>query len=105
MICYTVRCEFPAAAVHVAAEWLAWLQDQHVADVLAAGAVAAEIVSMQDCDRPTMEVRYRFPDRAAFDSYLEEHAGRLRQEGLDRFPPELGLEYSRSVGEVVAAFP
>ena len=53
----------------------------------------------------TFEVRYRFPSRQAFDHYEQEIAPRLRAEGLKRFPPEKGISYRRSVGEVVNVFP
>ena len=101
MIAYTVRCDFTDAAV--AAEWHQWLVDEHLADLLDAGAVQAEVVTL---DEPapgaavTMESRYRFADRAGMDHYLSEHAPRLRDEGLSRFPLSLGLSYSRTIGVV-----
>jgi hypothetical protein len=101
-ITYTVAASFADAAV--ADEWLTWLRAGHVADVLAGGAARAEIVALDGPGRE-FEVRYEFPSRAALDTYLEQHAPRLRAEGLARFPPERGVSYRRSVGEVVAAFP
>lgn len=98
-ICYTVRCRFTkSAADSLAEKWLSWLRDEHIADVLSAGATTAEILQMDD--QGTYEIRYRFPDRSAFESYVANHAPRLREEGLRRFPIELGLSYSRAVGEV-----
>ena len=101
MIAYTVRCDFSDAAV--ATEWRQWLIDEHLAELLDAGAVQAEVVTL-DVPSPgaavTMESRYRFADRAGMDRYLREHAPRLREEGLARFPLSLGLEYSRTIGEV-----
>ncbi len=103
MISYTVRCAFTGES-EVAREWLAWLCDEHIQDVIEAGAVGAEIVQMDGAE-PTYEIRYRFPSRQMFDTYLAEHAPRLRDEGLSRFPIELGLSYSRTVGEVTDRFP
>ena len=99
---YTVTATLPDA--NLAEEWLAWLRSGHIADVLAGGAMSAEIIAL---DQPplTFEVRYRFPNRQAFDHYEQEIAPRLRAEGLKRFPPEKGIIYRRSVGEVVNAFP
>ena len=43
-------------------------------------------------------------DRAAFETYLRDHAERLRDEGRRRFPTASGLRYERLTGEVVAQF-
>jgi len=102
VIAYTVRCDFTDAAV--AAEWRQWLVDEHLADLLAAGAVRAEVVTI---DAPsagaaaTLESRYWFADRAGMEHYLTHHAPRLRGEGLARFPLSLGLSYSRTIGEAL----
>ena len=98
MFTYTVRCTFSDPAV--VDEWIAWLRDEHLADVCAAGAVDAEVVRL-DGEPLRIEVRYRFADRAAFDRYERDHAPRLREEGLRRFPLERGLSYARRTGEIV----
>lgn len=98
---YTVACTFSDAGV--ARRWLAWLEGEHFADVCAAGAVSAEAVRL-DGDPVTYEARYTFPSRPAFEVYERNHAPRLRAEGLARFPLDLGLTYSRTVGESVATF-
>lgn len=95
---YRVRCTFDDPAV--AAEWVDWLQQVHLAEVIEAGATAAELVHL-DAEKPTYEAVYRFRDRAAFARYEAEHAERLRADGLRRFPLEWGLAYSRSTGEIV----
>lgn len=100
---YTVIAEFEDPAV--AAEWIAWLRDGHLADVLAAGAIDAEVVAIdgESATPVVCEVRYRFADRASLDRYFKIDAPRLRAEGLAKFPPERGIRYRRSVGEIVAA--
>ncbi len=99
-ILYTVRCEFTDPAV--ADAWLRWLAEEHLADVCAAGALDAEAVRL-DGDPVTCEVRYHFADRAAFETYERDRAPALREEGLSRFPLDLGLSYRRSVGAVTAS--
>ena len=94
---YVVQCTFTDRAVRD--EWLAWLRDEHVADVVAAGALSGHAIVL-DGDELTCEVHYRFADRAAFDVYEREHAPRLREEGLTRFPLERGLTYARRTGVV-----
>jgi hypothetical protein len=95
MLCYTVSSEFDDA--RVADEFTAWLVDQHLADVCAAGALDAELVRL-DGDPPRIEVRYHFASREAFAAYERDHAPRLRAEGLARFPPARGVRMQRSIG-------
>ena len=101
-VVYTVSATLPDA--NTEQEWLAWLRNGHIAKVLGGGATAAEIVVL---DQPalTYEVRYCFPSREAFDHYEREVAPRLRAEGLERFPPQRGINYRRSVGAVCDRFP
>lgn len=99
MICYTVRCEFTGDAA-VASEWVAWLRDEHLRDVLNAGAMNATLVRMHAAN-PVYEVRYVFPSREAFETYDRDRAPALRDEGLSRFPLDRGLRYQRTVGDVV----
>lgn len=98
MFAYTVRCTFQNAAL--AEEWIDWLRAEHLADVIEAGAIDAEVVRL-DATPIEVEVRYHFASRDAFNQYEHEHAGRLRKEGLKRFPLDRGLSYHRAVGEVV----
>lgn len=99
-IAYTVAATFQNATV--AEEWLAWLEGGHLADVCAGGATEARAVKLDvEPGGPTvLEARYVFPSREIFDAYVENHAPALREEGLQKFPPERGVTYSRSVGEV-----
>jgi hypothetical protein len=104
MFSYTVSCEFDHSALRQ--EWIAWLREEHVHDVLAAGALDAEVVELDPPEnegRFLCEVRYRFADRAAFEAYERDHAPRLRAEGLTRFPPERGMRYQRRTGEIVCS--
>jgi hypothetical protein len=101
-IAYTVAVTFDSDAL--AAQWLAWLEGGHLADVLAAGATDAEVIEMDNAGR-AFEVRYHFPSREVFTAYERDHAPRLRAEGLKLFPPEKGVAYRRTVGTVLAQSP
>ncbi|MEM1206034.1 MAG: DUF4286 family protein [Acidobacteriota bacterium] len=98
-IAYTVACTFTDP--DVAARWLHWLESEHLADVVAAGALDAHAVRL-DGEPLRCEARYTFASREAFQAYERDHAPRLREEGLTLFPLDLGLEYARSVGVIVA---
>ena len=103
MFVYTVRCRFQSEGQSISESWLTWLRDEHIRDVLQAGAISAEIVAMVDDDL-VYEIRYRFESRQSFQIYEQNHAPRLRQDGLKRFPLELGLEYSRDTGQILDQF-
>jgi dipeptidase E len=81
--------------------WLAWLRGGHLAQVIAAGALDAELIEVSPLQGRAFEVRYHFASIQAFERYEREHAPRLRAEGLRLFPPEKGINYSRSVGVVL----
>lgn len=102
MILYVVSCVFTDRAV--ADAWVAWLRDDHLAAVCAAGAAAARVYRVAGDDL-RFDVHYRFASRADFDRYEAEAAPSLRAEGLSRFPPGPGLACTRHVGEPVAAWP
>jgi len=102
MLAYTVICTFKNEAL--AQEWLGWMQGEHLAEVIAAGALDAEVVKM-DGSPVRCEVRYHFESRDAFNRYEREHAARLRGEGLKKFPLDRGLSYVRSVGQTVGRQP
>jgi hypothetical protein len=101
-VVYTVTVSF--SNDDLVAAWLDWLDRGHIADVLAGGAVSAEVVRL-DLPEPTFDVHYHFPSREAFVAYERNHAPRLRAEGLRLFPMEKGVTYKRSAGMVVRAFP
>ncbi|MEO1365936.1 MAG: DUF4286 family protein [Acidobacteriota bacterium] len=97
-IAYTVSCTFTDP--DVARRWMDWLRNGHLADVVDAGAESAYAVHLDG--RPVRcEARFTFASRADYDAYQRDQAPRLREEGLSLFPLDLGLEYSRSVGEVL----
>jgi hypothetical protein len=98
VVAYTVAVTFPDAVL--ADEWLRWLAEGHIAEVLAGGATDAEVVAFDSPER-SFEVRYHFPSREVFERYERDHAPRLRADGLRRFPVERGITYRRSLGGVV----
>ncbi len=100
---YAVTATLPDA--EVGAEYVAWLEAGHLADVVRGGAMSAELVILDSegagDDRIRVVSRYVFSDRAAFADYERLHAPRLRAEGVARFGPSRGdraVQFSRSVG-------
>ena len=101
MIVYEVRV---AVDHEVAAEYRAWLEP-HIREVLAIeGFEHAELYAEDDAQGHVVwTVRYQLRDRAALESYLRDHAPRLRDEGQARFGGRFTA--SRRVSELVRAFP
>lgn len=101
-IAYTVIATFPDQ--RTMDEYIAWLEDGHIDQVLERGGHSAMIVRLdraQAKDPIRCEVRYLFSTRENFDRYVEHHAPALRADGLKRFPPDRGIRFERTVGEVV----
>ncbi len=96
---YTVRIDFDDPAV--LGDTLAWLRDRHISDVLAAGALSADLVTLDGA--LAIEIRYRFASRDAFAAYERDHAPRLRKDGLD-FLAGRAARFTRTTGSIVATY-
>ena len=100
MFSYTLSAAFSDRGV--ADAWIAWLRDEHLAEVCAAGALDAELIRFdEDGPGDRCEVRYHFPSREAFNGYERNHAPRLRAAGLKRFGTQRGITYERRTGDVL----
>jgi hypothetical protein len=95
---YEVRAMMSDA--RTADEWLSWMRDKHLADVVTAGARRGRVVRLDDSPL-SFAAQYEFADRAVFERYLQDHAPRLRAEGLARFGDR--VQYKRSSGDIVCA--
>lgn len=78
-----------------------FMRQRHVPDLLATGAFAGASFSRSAPGR--YRIRYEALDREALDRYLREHAPRLRQDVLERFPE--GLELSREEWTIIQHWP
>lgn len=85
MVVYEVSVDVDSA-IH--AEYLRWLET-HVAEILAlpgfTGADVLEVLDPAEAGRLRVCMLYRLVDEPALQTYLREHAPRLRAEGLARF--------------------
>ncbi len=84
MIVYEVRVSVEAA---IAADYRAWL-DGHIHEILAIpGFAEAELLREEDDDggRVVWTIRYHLDSRDALETYLRDHAPRLRADGQARF--------------------
>lgn len=106
---YSVLTTLPSE--NLAQEYLRWMIDGHVSQVIAGGAVSGRVVRL---DPPSESVTgagfrvlaiYHFPSRETFARYELDFAPALRQEGRARFGPDRGVSMQRFVGDVVLALP
>ncbi|MGH8114773.1 MAG: DUF4286 family protein [Rhodanobacteraceae bacterium] len=90
MIVYAVDLELDAA---LRDEYLAWLRG-HIREMLSLpGFEGAEILTRLEpppsAGRCVLTVHYRLRDRVAWETYLADHAPRMREAGLARFGDEV----------------
>jgi len=95
-ILYEVKAEIEDSAM--AEAWAAWMLDKHISDVVSAGASLGRLVRWDAST--TITAQYEFPSRHAYESYLRDHAPRLRAEGLRRFATDK-VRYTRRAGEIL----
>jgi hypothetical protein len=94
VLVYTVHAEFPDEVTRD--RYLDWLRDGHVlAVVREGGAISGEVTVLEN---GTVESRYLFESRAAFDAYEAGPGIALRADGARLFPPDSGVRTGRSVG-------
>lgn len=86
----------------IAAEYERWLQG-HIEEILRLegfGGASWFRDSESTPQERRLVVQYRLRDRASLDSYLADHAPRMRRDGVERFPD--GFTATRRILEFVA---
>ena len=70
-------------------EWLLWMRDKHIPDMLATGkfshAKMVKVLVEEDMGGVTYSVQYTTKDRGTLEAYYNEDAERLRKDGMARF--------------------
>ncbi|CAG1009576.1 hypothetical protein PHYC_03720 [Phycisphaerales bacterium] len=98
-VSYTVTATLPDQPTRL--DFVRWLKQGHTDAVICGGAASVEIVVIEEPASPPMvQVRYVFPDRTAYDRYVQHFAPALRAEGLRMFGPEKGVSMSRHLGTI-----
>ena len=69
--------------------WMKWMQEKHIADVLATGKfISARMVKVlieEEMGGVTYSIQYTTDSKATLDKYYLEDAPKLREEGLQLF--------------------
>ena len=86
MIVYNVTVKVDTV---IAEDWLAWLQSEHIADVLGTGcfthASILKLLEVDDSEGPTYAIQYFTESKALYNQYIEKHAGVFRQKSFDKW--------------------
>jgi hypothetical protein len=87
-------------------DWLNWMQNKHINDVLATGlftnAKMVRVVVVEEMGGTTYAVQYFTDSRAKLEDYYQNHAPRLRKEGVQLFADKM-LAF-RTELEVISEF-
>jgi hypothetical protein len=101
VLVYSVRAEFPDPATRE--RYLDWMRGGHcLAVVREGGALSGEVTVLED---GTVESRYVFGSRAAFDAYEAGPGLTLRTDSAARFPPGSGITFARFLAVRVVRVP
>ena len=70
-------------------KWMRWMQEKHIADVLATGKFSAarmvKVLVEEDMGGTTYSIQYTTDSKETLQRYYDEDAPRLREEGLQLF--------------------
>ena len=86
MIIYNVTTKVRTA---IAKEWLQWLKDIHVKEILDTGCFTDfKIVKLLEIDEeegPTYALQLYAESKAIYNQYFEKFAGKMRQQAFDKW--------------------
>ena len=86
MIIYNVTIQVETS---IAQEWLIWLQNEHVPEILGTGCfIYARILKLLETDEEgglTYTIQYTAESKAAYNQYISKYAPLLRQKSFDQW--------------------
>jgi len=73
----------------IAAAWLAWIKEEHIADIINTGcfthAVVLHLIETDDEEGITYAVQYYCESRALYNRYLDKYANEMRKKAIDKW--------------------
>ena len=86
MIVYNVTIKVADA---IKTEWLSWLKEEHVPDVLGTNcflkATILHLLETDDSEGPTYAIQYLAENKDDYKRYIDEFAAIMRQRSFDRW--------------------
>lgn len=73
----------------IKAEWLVWLKEEHIPDVIQTGcftnAIILRLLEVDETEGPTYAVQYFAESKGLYNNYIENHAPEMRQKSFDKW--------------------
>ncbi|WP_343487219.1 DUF4286 family protein [Allomuricauda sp. d1] len=70
-------------------EWLSWMRNKHIPDMLATGkfshAKMSKVLVEEEMGGTSYSVQYTCPDKTTLEKYYQDDAPQLREEGMKLF--------------------
>ena len=86
MIIYNVTIKVEPG---IATEWLNWLQQEHIPEVIDTGcftrATVLKILEVDETDGPTFAVQYFAESKALYNQYIEKFAPLMREKSFEKW--------------------
>jgi len=86
MIIYNVTTK---ADHSIAAEWLQWLKEEHIPEMIATGcfedATVLQLIDIDQTDGLTYAVQYHAQSKEQYHLYLQQHAGAIRKKVTEKW--------------------
>jgi hypothetical protein len=86
MIIYNVTIK-----VHnsISEEWLQWLKDIHIPDVMSTGCFTASkilrLLEIDESEGPTYAVQYNAESKSLYNLYIDKYAGEMRRRSFEKW--------------------
>jgi hypothetical protein len=86
MIVYNVTIK---VSQEIAIEWLQWLKEEHIVDVIATGcfikATILQLLEVENAEGPTYAVQYFAESKSLYNLYIEKHSAQMRQKSYAKW--------------------
>lgn len=86
MIIYNVTIKVESG---IATEWLNWLQQEHIPEVIETGcftrATVLKLLEVDETDGPTFAVQYFAESKALYNQYIEKFAPLMREKSFEKW--------------------
>jgi hypothetical protein len=86
MIIYNVTIKVEPG---IAVEWLNWLQQEHIPEVIETGcftrATVLKLLEVDETDGPTFAVQYFAESKALYNHYIEKFAPLMREKSFEKW--------------------
>jgi hypothetical protein len=73
----------------IAGEWLDWLHEEHIPDIIATGcfthATILQLLEVDNSEGPTYAVQYHAGSKAEYNRYIETFSDEMRKKGTDKW--------------------